>query len=73
MKYYLVRCEVKSNDFNEENYGILMVEHDKSREYACDISECAEDVATLVGYLNDYNVDLHQAREIIEDFKFNIK
>ena len=58
MKYYLLKCEVKSNDFNEENYGVLMVEHDKSREYACDITESAEDVATLVGYLNDYNVDL---------------
>ncbi len=73
MKYYLLKCEVKSNDLNDENYGILMVDHDKRREYVCDISYCAEDVLTLVRHLNDYNVELHQARDIIEDFKFNVK
>ena len=71
MKYYLLKCRVESRDLNEENYGILTVSDDNSREYICDVTEDADSLSSLVENMNEYNIELYHAREIVEDFKFN--
>ena len=47
-----------------------MVNDDNSREYVCNISSCDDEVLFLVNKLNEYNIELHHARNIIEDFEF---
>lgn len=73
MKYYIVKCKVESEDLNEENCGVMMLNEDGGREYVLDVSDSTEDVETLVNRMNKYNIESPQAKEIIEDFRFNIK
>ena len=73
MKYYLLKCKVESRELNEENYGVLMINDDNSREYVCNISSRVDKVSLLVDNMNYYNIDGHQAKEILEDFEFGIK
>lgn len=70
MKYYVLKCTVSSADLNEENYGVMLVNDDNSREYACNISKDAEGITDLVNQMNDYMVEPFQAKEIIEDFVY---
>ena len=55
---------------NEDNYGIMLLHKDGNREYVLDVSAHIEDVEFLVDRMNKYNIELCQAKEIIEDFKF---
>ena len=73
MKYYTVKCNIESKDLNEEKYGVMMLYNDGGREYVLDVSEHIEDVQILVDRMNNYNIEPCQAKEIIEDFKFNNK
>ena len=73
MKYYILKCNIESKEFNEESYGIMLLLEDGSREYWCNISDCVEDVEFLVDKMNNYHIEQCQAKEIIEDFKFNNK
>ncbi len=73
MKYYVLQCKVDSTDLKEENYGMMIVNEDNSREYVCNISDNIEDMKFLMDKMNDYNIEPYQAKEIIEDFKFNNK
>ena len=71
MEYHVLKCNVKSKTISEENYGVLIVNEDDSREYICNISDSAEDIEILVDKMNNYNIESHQAKEVIEDFCFN--
>ena len=71
MKYYLLKCKVESRDLNEENYGILTVSDDNTREYICNVSDDADALSSLVENMNEYKIELSHANEIVEDFKFN--
>ena len=71
MEYHVLKCNVKSKAINEENYGVLIIMDDDSREYICNISDCVEDVEMLVNKMNNYNIEPRQAKEVIEDFCFN--
>lgn len=73
MKYYVVKSKIESEELNEDNYGIMLLHKDGNREYMPDISVHIEDVEFLVDRMNKYNIELCQAKEIIEDFKFNKK
>lgn len=55
---------------NEDNYGIMLLHKDGNREYVPDVSAHIEDVEFLVDRMNKYNIELCQAKETIEDFKF---
>ena len=71
MKYYTVKCNIESDDLTEENYGLMIQQDDGSREYVLDISCHMDDVNSLVDKMNKYQICQCQAKEIIEDFKFN--
>ena len=73
MKYFIVNCKIESKKLNEENYGVMILWEDGSREYMLNISDRIEDVEFLVDKMNNYNIEPCQAKEIIEDFKFNNK
>lgn len=73
MKYYIVKCKIESKELNEKNYGVMLLHNDGSREYMLNISDHIEDVESLVDRMNNYNIEPCQAKEIIEDFKFNNK
>lgn len=73
MKYFIVKCKIESKELNEENYGVMILWEDGSREYMHNISDRIEDVEFLVDKMNNYNIEPCQAKEIIEDFKFNNK
>ncbi len=73
MGYYVLKCNIKSADLNEENYGIVLIYDDNNRKYFCNISDNITDVELLVSKMNNYNIESIQAAEIIEDFKFNNK
>ena len=69
MKYYVLKCMVNSNDYSEENYGIMVLNED-SREYICNISDNPDEVAVLVNELNKYHIELCHINSVIEDFKY---
>ncbi len=72
MKCYKLKCIVESTDYLEENYGILLIKDDNSREYICNISEDSEVVTKFVNELNDNNIDSCHIISVIEDFKYNL-
>mgnify|MGYP003292261022 FL=1 len=69
MKYYVLKCMVNSNDYSEENYGIMVLNED-SREYICNISDNPDEVAVLVNELNKYHIEPCHINSVIEDFKY---
>lgn len=72
MKCYKLNCIVESTDYFEENYGILLIKDDNSREYLCNISENSEVVTKLVTELNSNHIELCHINSVIEDFKYNL-
>ena len=51
----------------------MLLHEDGNREYMPNISVHIEDIEILVNRMNKYNIEPCQAKEIIEDFKFNKK
>lgn len=72
MKYYVLKCNVDADGLCEVNYGVVLVKDDKSREYICNISDNKSEVELLVKRMNEYSVEPYQAKEILEDYQYNI-
>ena len=68
--YYVLKCRVENQEFSEENYGVLLLNDDGSREYFCDVSDNINFVAALVDKLNNHHIDSCHLNSVIEDFKF---
>lgn len=51
----------------------MLLHEDGNREYMPNISVHIEDIEIPMDRMNKYNIELCQAKEIIEDFKFNKK
>ncbi len=72
MKYFVLKCNVDSEDFTEESYGMMIVNDDGNREYICNISKNYEDIIRLVGELNNYPIESCHINSIVEDFKYRV-
>ena len=70
MKYYVLKCEVISNDYQEESYGVLMVVSEGVRKYICNVTNDYHKICKLVEKMNEYPAEPSHAENIIEDFKY---
>ncbi len=70
LKFYKLKCIVESEEYTEENYGVLIVKDD-SREYICNLSTNPLAVTRLVDELNDTDVEYCHIASVVEDFKYN--
>ncbi len=68
--YYVLKCMVEAKEFSKENYGVLLLKDDGSKEYFCDISDNMNLVTKLVDELNSHHIDYCHLNSVIEDFKF---
>ncbi len=71
VKFYELKCIVESEEYAEENYGVLIVKDDDSREYICNLSTNSLAVTRLVDELNGTDVEYCHIDSVIEDFKYN--
>lgn len=71
VKFYKLKCIVESEEYAEENYGVLLVKDDDSREYICNLSTNPFDVTRLVDELNCTDIEYCHVNSVIEDFKYN--
>ncbi len=71
MRYYVVKCSVYGDDFEDENYGIAF-HNGNDREYFCEITKDYEAIKSLVSSLNNFHIDKCHLDSIIEDFKYSV-
>ena len=72
LKFYKLKCIVESEGYAEENYGVLLVKDDESREYICNLSTNSLAVTRLVDELNGTDVEYCHIDSVVEDFKYNL-
>ncbi len=72
MKYYVLKSVVNSDDYQEENYGVLLVEKDGNRKYICNVTTDYEKISELVAKMNEFPAAPCHTENIIEDFKYTL-
>ncbi|MBR5245825.1 MAG: hypothetical protein IKV25_00460 [Clostridia bacterium] len=70
MKYYVLRCLVEEKDYQEENYGVLLVDDDESRRYICNVTTDYGKMRELVDNMNEFSLEPCHTDNVIEDFKY---
>ncbi len=72
MKYYILKCSVNAEDYNEDNYGIMLLKDNNSKEYTCNITSNQNEINELVDKLNNFHIEPCHMNSVIEDFKYEI-
>lgn len=70
MKYYLLRSMVEEKEYQEEGYGVLLIDDDMSRRYICNVTQDYGKMRELVDNMNEFSVEPCHTENIIEDFKY---
>ncbi len=70
MKYYVLKCIVEEKDYQEESYGLLLVNEDLSHRYICNVTSDYDKMRKLVDDMNEFCVESCHTENIIEDFKY---
>ncbi len=52
MKYYVLKTVVDSCDFQEESYGVLLLEDNMKRKYICNVTTDYNKISELVDTMN---------------------
>ena len=48
MKYYVLKCLVEEDDYQEKSYGVLLVDEDMNRRYICNVTSNYDKMKELV-------------------------
>ncbi len=70
MKYYLLKCLVNGEDYQEESYGLLLIDEEQNRKYICNVTSDFSKMKQLVDDMNEFNVEPCHTENVIEDFKY---
>lgn len=73
MKYYVLKSVVDGDDYQEESYGVLLVEKNGNRKYICNVTSNCEKISELVSKMNDFPAVPCHVEDIIEDFKYTLE
>lgn len=70
MKYYVLKCLVEEDDYQEKSYGVLLVDEDMNRRYICNVTSNYDKMKKLVDDMNEFSVESCHTDNVIEDFKY---
>ena len=73
MKYYVLKNTVNGYDYQEESYGVLLMENEMKRKYICNVTTDYDKICELVDKMNEFNIESCHSENIIEDFKYTLK
>ena len=72
MKYYVLKTKVDGCDFQEESYGVLLLEDNMKRKYICNVTTDYNKISELVETMNEFHVASCHSENIIEDFMYSM-
>ena len=70
MKYYVLKCLVEEDEYQEKSYGLLLIDEDMSRRYVCNVTSDYDKMRELVDNMNEFSVEPCHTDNVIEDFKY---
>lgn len=69
LRYYVLKCVVDSEDYQEASYGILLRDN-SSHKYICNVTDNFSKITELVNKMNEFHVEPCHTENVIDDFKY---